>query len=320
MGGFLLERNYSVILFSMFLGIFLLLNSAGAEAGIPPANTQGTDRMWLDVPYASESASQKMDIYLPKEGQGPFPVILAIHGGGFCSGDKGTMEVDGELTGLNRGYAVVSINYRLSSEAVFPAALFDVKAALRFLRAHAAEYQIDSRHIAVWGDSAGANLAALAGTTAGHPELEDLTQGNAAESSAVNAVVAWFPPVNYLTEDAQFRAKGITPYFWTDLPDSDIAKYVGAPIQEISGLMRFTNPENFITKDTVPFFIENGAKDTVVPPEQGRDFAARLKSAIGAEKVTYIQLPEAEHRVAHFMGTDNLDKVFAFLDKYLKNP
>lgn len=304
--------------FPMLLGFFLWLNSSIAGAAIAPANTQGTNRLWLDVPYASESASQKMDIYLPKEGKGPFPVILAIHGGGFSGGDKGTMEVDGELTGLNHGYAVVSINYRLSGEATFPAALFDVKAALRFLRAHAAEYQLDAKHIAAWGDSAGANLAALAGTTAGHPEFEDLTQGNEGQSSAVCAVVAWFPPVDYLREDAQFRAKGVTPFAWTDQPDSSIAKYMGAPIQQIAGLMRFTNPESFITKDTVPFLIENGAKDNVVPPEQGEELAERLRAAIGPEKVTYIRLPEAEHRVMHFMGADNLDKVFAFLDKYVK--
>ena len=245
-------------------------------------------------------------------------MIVAIHGGGFSSGDKGTMEVDGQLTGLQRGYAVVSINYRLSDEAKCPAALLDAKAAVRFLRANAAKYQLDGRHIAAWGDSAGANLAALLGTTAGHPELEDLTQGNAAESAAVCAVVAWFPPVDYLQADAQFRASGIQPLAWEDAPDSHIAKYMGAPIQDIPGLMRFINPESFITKDTVPFFIENGAKDNVVPAEQGRLFALRLQRAIGRDKVIYVQLPEAGHHVLDFMGKENLMQVFRFLDCYMK--
>ena len=300
------------------LGVCMLLQLPAAFAALPPANTQGTTRMWLDVPYALESSSQKLDIYLPKQGEGPFPVLLAIHGGGFSSGDKGTMEVDGQMTGLNRGYAVVSINYRLSGEAKFPAALLDVKAAVRFLRAHAKEYKLDGSHIAAWGDSAGANLASLAGTTAGHPELEDLTQGNAQESSRVQAVVAWFPPVDYLQEDAQFRASGVTPYAWADQPDSYIAQYMGAPIRQIEGLLRFTNPESYISKDTVPFCIENGGKDNIVPPEQGQLFAQKLQAVLGAERVVYIRLPEAGHHVKDFMGQENLDKVFGFLAKYMK--
>ncbi len=306
-------------IFSVLLGLCMILQGPVVMAAeLPPANTQGTDRKWLDVPYATESASQKLDIYLPKEGKGPFPVILAIHGGAFYTGDKGNMEVDGQLVGLNHGYAVVSMNYRLSNEATFPAPVLDAKAAVRFLRAHAAEYQLDGQRIAAWGDSAGANIAALLGTTAGHPELEDLSQGNAGESSRVVAVVAWFPPVDYLQEDAQFRARGITPFAWADKPDSYIAKYMGAPIQAISGLMRFANPESYIGRDTVPFLIENGGKDTVVPTEQGRNFAAKLQAVIGADRVTYICLPEAEHRVVHFMGQENMEKVFGFLDRYLK--
>lgn len=311
-------KKWGKVWFSMLMGACLLLSVSVALAAIPPANTQGTDRKWLDVPYAAESSAQKMDIYLPKEGKGPFPVILAIHGGGFASGDKGTMEVDGQLTGLNRGYAVVSINYRLSGEAKFPAALMDAKAAVRFLRAHAGEYQLDGSRIAAWGDSAGANLAALAGTTASHPELEDLTQGNARESSRVQAVVAWFPPVDYLQEDAQFRASGVTPYSWAEQPDSYIAKYMGAPIRDIAGLMRFTNPESFIAGDSAPFLIENGAKDTVVPPEQGQMLAQKLRAVLGPDKAVYIRLPEAGHHVADFMGKENLDQVFAFLDRYMK--
>ncbi len=303
---------------SVFVCVYLFLYMSVVLAAVPSANIQGTDRKWLDIPYAMESSSQKMDLYLPKEGNGPFPVIVAIHGGGFSSGDKGTMEVDGQLTGLNRGYAVASINYRLSGEAKFPAALLDTKAAIRFLRAHAAEYQLDCGRMAVWGDSAGANLASLAGVTADHPEMEDLAQGNPQESSAVRAVVAWFPPVDYLQEDAQFRARGVIPYAWAEQPDSYIARYMGVPIRKIAGLMRFTNPESFITSQAVPFLIENGAKDNVVPPEQGQKFAQKLQRAIGAERAVYIQLPEAGHHVADFMSQENLDVVFAFLDRYVK--
>jgi len=90
--------------------------------------------------YAATSLSQKLDVYLP-EGNGPFPVILSIHGGAFKGGDKRDGQLTPMLEGLKRGYAVVSINYRLSPEAIFPAQIFDVKAAVRWIRANAKQYK-----------------------------------------------------------------------------------------------------------------------------------------------------------------------------------
>lgn len=156
---------------------------------MPGRNIHGVSRQWHDVPYADQSPAQKLDIFLPDTGEGPYPVILAIHGGGFMGGDKDSGEVNAEMTGLTRGYAVVTVNYRLSGEAPFPAAVYDVKAAVRFLKAHASEYQLDPDRIAAWGDSAGGNLASMLGTTGGHGELEDLSMGNADQDSRVRCVV-----------------------------------------------------------------------------------------------------------------------------------
>ena len=104
-----------------------------------PAEVSAIKRKWQDIAYANLSPSQKLDIYLPDEGDGPFPVIVSVHGGAFMFGDK----VDGQLTpmleGLKRGYAVVSINYRLSGEALFPANITDVKAAIRGVKANAVQ-------------------------------------------------------------------------------------------------------------------------------------------------------------------------------------
>ena len=106
---------------------------------IPQADVSHIRRKWLDLPYASISESQKLDIYLPHKGDGPFPVILHLHGGAFAIGDKRDIHVLPILQGLQRGYAVVSANYRLSGEAVFPAGLQDIKAAIRWLRANQQE-------------------------------------------------------------------------------------------------------------------------------------------------------------------------------------
>jgi acetyl esterase/lipase len=101
----------------------------------PLANTDHIKRKFLDIPYAPLSPSQRLDIYLPNEGDGPFPVIVAIHGGAFMGCDKADMQVLPMLEGLKRGYAVVSINYRMSGEAKFPALVQDAKAAVRWVRA-----------------------------------------------------------------------------------------------------------------------------------------------------------------------------------------
>ncbi len=117
------------------------LGSSGSaqisDAGelMPDADVSHISRKWLDVPYATTSPAQRLDIYLPERGEGPFPVILFIHGGAFMMGDKRDFQISSFLGGLERGYAVVGINYRLSGEAVFPAGLQDVKAAVRWLRA-----------------------------------------------------------------------------------------------------------------------------------------------------------------------------------------
>ena len=100
----------------------------------PAANTEHIKRKFLDIPYANLSPAQKLDIYLPDEGDGPFPVIVSIHGGAFMGCDKADLQVMPMLQGLKRGYAVVAVNYRLSWEAKFPALVQDVKAAIRWIR------------------------------------------------------------------------------------------------------------------------------------------------------------------------------------------
>ena len=100
----------------------------------------------------TKSGAQKLDIYLPEVGDGPFPVIVQIHGGAFRMGDKGDAQVNPSLEGLTHGYAVVSINYRLSGEAIFPAQIQDVKAAIRSLRANAKKYKLNPDKIATWAD------------------------------------------------------------------------------------------------------------------------------------------------------------------------
>lgn len=284
--------------------------------GMSAPDTSAIKQKWLDVPYANLSPAEKMDIYLPDQGAGPFPVIVSIHGGGFISGDKASGELTPVLTGLTRSYAVVSINYRLSQEAQFPAQIEDVKAAIRYLRANATVYNLDPDRIAVWGGSAGGNLAALAGTSGDVPELEDLSMGNPQHSSCVQAVVDWFGPINFQNMDNQFTKSGLGPvtHNQTDSPES---QYLGAPIPAIPEKVKAANPETYISVDDPPFFIQHGTSDSQVPTEQSVDFAKGLETVIGTEKVTLELLQGAGHGDQAFTTGENVDRVFAFLDKNL---
>jgi len=211
----------------------------------PPADTAHIRRKYLDIPYATRSAAQKLDIYLPERGTGPFPVIVSIHGGAFMGCDKSDAQVQPMLRGLERGYAVVAVNYRLSWEARFPAMVHDVKAAVRWIRANAPGYGFDPLRIAAWGGSAGGYLAAMLGTSAGVPELEDLTLGNPTHSSAVQAVVAWYAPTDFLQMDAQLIEAGMPPapgerHNGANSPESLL---LGEQITRIPERVRAANPE-----------------------------------------------------------------------------
>lgn len=272
---------------------------------------------YADLAYATLSSAQKLDLYIPTSGTGPFPVVIMVHGGGFMMGDK----ADGAgLTGVDQllaaGYAVASINYRLSSEAIYPAQIFDAKAAVRFLRAYAAQYHLNSDKFSAWGASAGGSLVSLLGTTCGVAELEGAELGNAEQSSCVQAVIDWFGPIDFLKMDEQFAGTSCPQTH--DAADSPESMLVGAAIQTVPELVQTTNPMNYITADDAPFFIENGTADCNIPPIQNKNLADALSAVIGADNVTYISLEGAGHGGSQFATAENLASVIAFLDKYLK--
>jgi len=271
---------------------------------------------FTDIAYANQSASQKLDIYLP-DGNGPFPVIVAIHGGGFAMGDKTAGDVQPMMSALARGYAVVSVGYRLSSEAVFPAAVEDVKAAVRFLRANAAQYKLNTDKMAAWGGSAGGNLAAMLGTSGDVKEFQNAQLGNTGQSDKVQAVVAWYPPINFLTMDDQFKASGINGQAHSTA-DSFESKYLGQLITQAPDLVKQADPETYITADDPPFFIQAGSADSSVPTQQSTDFAANLQKVLGKDKVSLEILQGANHLDPAFETAANLKKVLDWLDTVLK--
>jgi acetyl esterase/lipase len=146
--------------------------------------------------YGADSPNQVVDLYVPGD-TGPWPLIVAIHGGAFMKGNR-TWELPHLPALLGRGYAVASVEYRLSSEALFPAGVRDVKQATAYLRAHAGELNLDPSFFAAWGRSAGGHLAAMLGVTSGRATEFDREHGD----SSVQAVVDWYGPSDFLAMDA----------------------------------------------------------------------------------------------------------------------
>ena len=265
-----------------------------------------------DVAYASASPTQKLDLYLP-EGDGPFPLILNVHGGGFMMGDKSNPPGTDEF--LANGYAVASVDYRLSGEALAPAQIEDLKAAVRFLRANADKYKLNPDKFAGFGGSAGGSLVALLGTSCGAAALEGADLGNADQSSCVQAVVDWFGPTDFLQMDEQFTGTACPVNH--DAADSPESKLVGAPIQTVPDKVKLVNSITYVTDKAPAFLIQHGTADCNVPPQQGQLLYDALKAA-GSNKATLTFLEGAGHGGPQFSDAANMKVVLDFLAKYLK--
>lgn len=233
--------------------------------------------------------------------------------------DKADEQVMPMLEGLTRGYAVVAVNYRMSWEAIFPALVHDVKAAVRWIRAHAPQYHFDPDRIAAWGGSAGGYLSAMLGTSAGVPELEDLSLGNSEQPSHVQAVVAWFGPTDFLKMDEYLTESGLPPEPGTEHSgaSSPESLLLGGQITEIPGRVQAANPETYISPAAPPFFLQHGTMDPIVPVQMSINFAAKLEQALGKDRVQLELLEGAEHGDARFESPENVEKVLDFLDRHM---
>ncbi|MBM4017597.1 MAG: alpha/beta hydrolase [Planctomycetes bacterium] len=286
--------------------------AAAAEAPQPrPAQRPPPDMSGInvskDVEYAKAGGKALLlDLYLPRDAPGPLPLIMWVHGGAWRAGDKAQCPA---LPQVRRGYAVASINYRLSQEALFPAQIHDCKAAVRWLRANAARYKINPQRVGAWGSSAGGHLVALLGTSGDVKDLEgDL--GNPDQSSRVQAVCDWFGPTDFCQMAAHMLPGGKMGH---DAPESPESLLVGGPVQENKDKVARANPITYVSKDDPPFLIMHGDKDPLVPHHQSEILADALRKA-GVE-VAFKTVQGAGHG---FGGPDVMKTVEEFFDRHLK--
>lgn len=278
----------------MLLAFAMHVAAHGAPANLPPdAGFAG------DVPYVKDAHErQKLDVAFSKKG-GQRPLLAWIHGGAFMGGDKAENHaIWADL--MKRGYAVATINYRLSGDAKWPAQITDCKAAIRFLRAHAKDYNIAPGRIAVWGSSAGGHLAALVGTSGGARKLD--VGEHLDQSSTVSCSVDMFGPIDF-EKMPQFSS-----------PTSPEARMWGRATSDALDLAREACPITYLSKDTPPVLIFHGDADGVVNISQSQLFDAAMKRA-GAPG-EFITLPGIGHsHVA--VWTKERERIMDFFKRHL---
>lgn len=251
---------------------------------------------------------QKLDLYLPEAGENR-PLIIWVHGGAFRVGSKEGNENDPlPLQYLSQGYAVASLNYRLSQHAIWPAQIEDCKAAVRWLRARAAEYKLDPNRFGAWGPSAGGHLVSMLGTTGNVAEYE--VGAHLDVSSRVQCVVDYFGPTDFLQMDTQRLPDGMIH----DTPNSPESELVGGPIQENPDKVARANPVTYVTADAPPFLIVHGDRDPLVPYSQSVLLANAL--ALAGVEMTFYTVIGAGH--GRFSDAKLPGLTEAFLAKHLK--
>ncbi|MEZ4730784.1 MAG: alpha/beta hydrolase [Caldilineaceae bacterium] len=234
---------------------------------------------------------QKLDLYLPAENAESgaaspknmgekHPSLSGFTVAPFAGSKEGNSDNPPPFHYVTQGYAVASINYRLSQHAIFPAQIQDCKAAVRWLRAHAAEYNLDNNRFAAWGPSAGGHLVAMLGTTGHVSEFE--VGAHRDVSSRVQCVVDYFGPIDFLQMDAQRSPNGMIH----DTPDSPESELVGGPIQEHPEKVARANPITYVTADVPPFLIVHGDCDPLVPYGQSLLLVEALQK-VGADVTFY---------------------------------
>ncbi len=257
----------------------------------------------LDIEYARlGDQGLKLDLHLPR-GPARAPLIVWVHGGAWRAGSKQDMPL-AKL--VKEGYAVASVDYRLSTEAKFPAQVYDLKAAIRFLRGHGGEWKLPVKKILIAGDSAGAHLAALVGVSNGHPELEGEVGRDRQQNSDVQGILSFYGGANLTTILKQSTPHGLS----VRVPALELL--LGGRPEDVPKLARLASPVFHVDKNDPPLLLLHGDQDPQMPVNQ----ALELRGAY--EKVKAPVQLEIVHRAVHGGAMFYDEERMAVVKKFLR--
>lgn len=289
----------------------LFLAGAGLVAASVAKAAEPTQR---DIEYARAGEhSLKLDLYLPEatpnRHPGKPPLVVWVHGGAWRAGSKENMQVPGLL---EHGFAIASVGYRLSPVAPFPAQVHDIKAAIRYLRAHGSDHDYDPSRIVIAGASAGGHLAALVGLTNGHPELEGSVGDHGDQSSDVHAIVDYYGPANFMTILQQSTPHGLG----VRIPALQLllrSQPEGAP-----ELAKLASPVFHVDANDPPLLLIHGDQDPQVPINQSHELQGKYKSLGLADRVQFEVIHGGLHGGKGFYEAETTEIVAGFLKQVFK--
>lgn len=260
---------------SLLIAALPAVRAAESRGQTPPPAVPAGVQAYRNLAYVPGGHErQVLDLFVPEQAAKPLPVIIWVHGGGWSAGDKaGCPPLRQGYTG--RGFAVASLNYRLSQHAVFPAQIEDCKAALRWLRAHAKQYNLNPDRFGVWGSSAGGHLVALLGTSG---DVKEFEVGLHREfSSRVQCVMDDYGPTDVTQMDAHRLPNGMVH----NTPQSPESRLVGGDISDPANHPKAArlNPITYVTADDAAFLINHGDQDPLVSHHQSEILYEALRAA-----------------------------------------
>lgn len=261
-----------------------------------------------DIVFAAVDGLQlKLDLYLPDATAAP--LVVYVHGGAWRAGDKTAGAAFAERL-VATGFAVASLDFRQSTQAPFPANVHDIKAGIRFLRAHAADYGYDATRIAIAGESSGAHLALVAGLSAGMAELEGSVGSDLSASSAVQAILAYFPATDLSTILAQSTPFGLS------VREPSLQLLLGGTPEEQPVLARLASPVSLVRPESPPLYLLHGDRDPQMPINQSLQLWGVYKD-LGLD-VSFAPVHGAAHGGALFFEESQQAAVVAFLRRTLQ--
>lgn len=262
-------------------------------------------RIVRDIEFARVGEhALKLDLYLPR-GKAKAPLIVWVHGGAWRSGSKASMPL-GKL--VEENYPVVSVDYRLSTEAKFPAQIHDIKAAIRFARANSAKWNVSAERILIAGDSAGAHLATLVGVSNGHAELEGSVGNDLRQSSDVQGIISFYGAANLTTILKQSTPHGLS----VRVPALELL--LGALPTNALALARLASPVFHVDRDDPPLLLLHGDQDPQMPINQSHELHTAYQKV--KAPVQFEVVHGAAHGGVAFYDTERLDLVGQFLHRH----
>ncbi|MGE4276969.1 MAG: prolyl oligopeptidase family serine peptidase [Lawsonibacter sp.] len=281
-------------------------------------DTGDIPRKRIGLPYsAPDGTTRSFDLYYPPEGDGPFPVIVSVAGGGWYCGVPSSVHLGATIhSAVSGGYAVASMACTSSRDRKFPYQVLEIWGLIRHLRCCAAQWDLDPAWTALWASSSGGHLSLMAALAIGHPGFEVPGEKAANTPPAdVQAVVAIYPACRLGCTEEVFHAIGLESRFVRSGPLCMDSILLGVPVEDHPELCHWASPGGHLTPDAPPLLLLHGMADTVVPYSDSLNFVRTYRKAVGPERVLARFMPGAGHGDPRFKTPETCVEILNFLNR-----